>query len=68
MNTLGQTPVDIKIKNCVYPFTLKVSDELTHECILGADFLKTFNCILDYKTNTITLHYVATNRCIMKLI
>ena len=58
MPVLGTANFDIKIRNLNFPVEAKIVDHLTDKIILGRNFLTTYNCIINYADNSLTIDHL----------
>jgi len=54
IHVIGRVDLDINVRGLVMPFTFLVLDRLSHNLLLGADFLRYHSAQVDFTTNTIS--------------
>ena len=52
---MGQVNIDVSLGRFRAAHTLIVVKDLTFECILGVDFLRSNKAVMDFRTNTLHL-------------
>ena len=53
LDLIGGTELRLCIGDLDVPLSVFIAKELTHECLLGADFLKQHNCVINMRERTL---------------
>ena len=53
MDCLGQDKLQLQVGDLQVQFSVLVARELTQECLLGADFLKQHDCVINMRERTL---------------
>ena len=55
LSLLGKSQAMLTLGDVITNYPVLIAKDLTQECILGADFLECFKCIVDISTQTLTV-------------
>ena len=55
LSLLGKSEAMLTLGDVVTRYPVLIAKDLTQECIIGADFLECFKCIVDISTETLTV-------------
>ena len=51
---VGKTPISIKLNGLTVPFDFLIAKDLSHDILLGNDFLKDTRALIDYSNSSVT--------------
>ena len=55
LDLIGGTELRLSVGDLDVPLSVFIAKELTQECLLGADFLKQHNCVINMRERTLTI-------------
>ena len=55
LDLIGGTELRLSVGDLDIPLSVFIAKELTQECLLGADFLKQHNCVINMRERTLTV-------------
>ena len=55
LSLLGKSQAMLTLGDVITNYPVLIAKDLTQECILGADFLECFKCVIDVSTHTLTV-------------